>query len=49
MTIVDLDHVHRVTWADPAEIPDDRERFHVLDPWGNRLELLAGERTAAAD
>ena len=31
---------HQVAWADPAEIPG-RARFHVLDPWGNRLELLA--------
>jgi catechol 2,3-dioxygenase-like lactoylglutathione lyase family enzyme len=31
---------HVVEWADPAEIPG-RERFHVHDPWGNRLELLA--------
>lgn len=29
-----------VTWADPAEIPG-RERFHVADPWGNRIEVLA--------
>lgn len=29
-----------VEWADPAEIAG-RERFHVNDPWGNRLELLA--------
>ena len=29
-----------VEWADPAEIVG-RERFHVHDPWGNRLELLA--------
>jgi len=29
-----------VTWADPAEIPG-RERFHVADPFGNRLEFLA--------
>ena len=29
-----------VTWADPAEIPG-RQRFHVADPFGNRLELLA--------
>ncbi len=31
---------HAVEWADPAEIPG-RARFHVADPWGNRLELLA--------
>ena len=29
-----------VEWADPAEI-DGRERFHVRDPWGNRLEFVA--------
>ena len=29
-----------VEWADPAEIVG-RDRFHVHDPWGNRLELLA--------
>ena len=29
-----------VTWADDAEIPGQR-RFHVNDPWGNRLELVA--------
>lgn len=29
-----------VAWADPSEIPG-RERFHVADPFGNRLELLA--------
>lgn len=29
-----------VEWADPAEL-SDRARFHVHDPWGNRLELLA--------
>jgi len=29
-----------VEWADPAEI-GGRARFHVHDPWGNRLELLA--------
>lgn len=27
-------------WADDAEIPGQR-RFHVSDPWGNRLELIA--------
>lgn len=31
---------HAVTWADDAEIPGQR-RFHVLDPWGNRVELIA--------
>jgi catechol 2,3-dioxygenase-like lactoylglutathione lyase family enzyme len=29
-----------VTWADDAEIAGQR-RFHVADPWGNRLELIA--------
>jgi catechol 2,3-dioxygenase-like lactoylglutathione lyase family enzyme len=29
-----------VTWADPAEIRGV-ERFHVADPWGNRLEFTA--------
>jgi catechol 2,3-dioxygenase-like lactoylglutathione lyase family enzyme len=29
-----------VEWADAAEL-EGRERFHVRDPWGNRLELLA--------
>jgi catechol 2,3-dioxygenase-like lactoylglutathione lyase family enzyme len=29
-----------VRWADDAEIPGQR-RFHVDDPWGNRLELVA--------
>jgi catechol 2,3-dioxygenase-like lactoylglutathione lyase family enzyme len=29
-----------VRWADDAEIPGQR-RFHVHDPWGNRLELIA--------
>ena len=28
-----------VTWADPDEIPGT-SRFHVRDPWGNRLELV---------
>jgi catechol 2,3-dioxygenase-like lactoylglutathione lyase family enzyme len=27
-------------WADPEEIPGTA-RFHVHDPWGNRLELVA--------
>lgn len=27
-------------WADDAEIPGQR-RFHLNDPWGNRLELVA--------
>ena len=29
-----------VQWADEAEIHGQR-RFHVSDPWGNRLELIA--------
>jgi catechol 2,3-dioxygenase-like lactoylglutathione lyase family enzyme len=29
-----------VEWADAAEL-GGRERFHVQDPWGNRLELVA--------
>ena len=29
-----------VEWAAAAEL-EGRERFHVRDPWGNRLELLA--------
>lgn len=29
-----------VRWADEAEIPSQR-RFHVDDPWGNRIELVA--------
>ena len=29
-----------VQWVDDAEIPGQR-RFHVHDPWGNRLELIA--------
>ena len=32
-----------ITWADDAEIPGQR-RFHVSDPWGNRLELVAASR-----
>ncbi len=28
------------SWVDDAEIPGQR-RFHVSDPWGNRLELIA--------
>lgn len=31
---------HEVEWADPDELPG-RARFHVHDPWGNRLEFLA--------
>ncbi len=30
----------RVEYADEAEIPG-RLRLHTVDPWGNRLELLA--------
>ena len=30
-------------WADDAEIPGQR-RFHVSDPWGNRLEIVAAAR-----
>jgi catechol 2,3-dioxygenase-like lactoylglutathione lyase family enzyme len=33
-----------VTWANDAEIPGQR-RFHVTDPWGNRLELIAAAGT----
>ena len=29
-----------VGWADDDDIPGLR-RFHVADPWGNRLELIA--------
>ena len=29
-----------IIWADDAEIAGQR-RFHVNDPWGNRLELVA--------
>ncbi len=29
-----------VRWADEEEISGQR-RFHVSDPWGNRLELIA--------
>lgn len=31
---------HHVAWADPDELPG-RRRFHVADPWGNRIELRA--------
>lgn len=31
---------HDPQWADAAEIPH-QQRFHVLDPWGNRVELVA--------
>lgn len=33
-----------VRWADAAEIPG-QQRFHVSDPWGNRLELIAALAT----
>jgi catechol 2,3-dioxygenase-like lactoylglutathione lyase family enzyme len=38
-----------VRWADAAEIPG-QHRFHVSDPWGNRLELVAsaGETSGGA-
>lgn len=29
-----------VRWADDAEIPGQR-RFHMDDPWGNRIEIVA--------
>ena len=29
-----------VEWADDDELPG-RQRLHTVDPWGNRLELLA--------
>jgi catechol 2,3-dioxygenase-like lactoylglutathione lyase family enzyme len=29
-----------IRWADDAEIPGQR-RFHVSDPWGNRVEIIA--------
>jgi len=29
-----------VAWADPGEIPGTA-RFHVHDPWGNRIEVVA--------
>jgi catechol 2,3-dioxygenase-like lactoylglutathione lyase family enzyme len=35
-----------VTWADPEEIPGIN-RFHVSDPWGNRLELVAPSRNVS--
>jgi catechol 2,3-dioxygenase-like lactoylglutathione lyase family enzyme len=28
-----------VDWADAAEL-EGRERFHVRDPWGNRVEVV---------
>jgi catechol 2,3-dioxygenase-like lactoylglutathione lyase family enzyme len=33
-----------VRWADDAEIPTQR-RFHVGDPWGNRLEIVAARES----
>ncbi len=33
-----------VRWADDAEIPTQR-RFHVSDPWGNRLEVVAARES----
>ena len=33
-------HGADVDWADPAEITGS-SRFFVIDPWGNRLELVA--------
>ncbi len=35
-----LEAGHPVVWAPPEEIPG-RRRLHTIDPWGNRLELLA--------
>lgn len=29
-----------IRWADDAETPGQR-RFHVSDPWGNRVEVIA--------
>jgi catechol 2,3-dioxygenase-like lactoylglutathione lyase family enzyme len=34
-------HGRPVEWADPREIPGRERRFHVFDPWGNRLEVVA--------
>ena len=34
-----------IAWADPAEIPGT-SRFHVHDPWGNRLELVARDEVS---
>jgi catechol 2,3-dioxygenase-like lactoylglutathione lyase family enzyme len=34
------EHGVEVDWADPAEIPG-LLRFFVVDPWGNRVELVA--------
>ena len=33
-----------VRWADDSEIPTQR-RFHVSDPWGNRLEIGAARES----
>ena len=33
-----------VRWADDAEVPTQR-RFHVSDPWGNRLEVVAARES----
>ena len=33
-------HGVQIAWADAREIPGTR-RFHVHDPWGNRLEFVA--------
>lgn len=33
-----------VRWADAAEIPT-QQRFHVNDPWGNRLEIVAAQES----
>jgi catechol 2,3-dioxygenase-like lactoylglutathione lyase family enzyme len=33
-----------VRWADDAEIPTQR-RFHVSDPWGNRIEIVAARES----
>ncbi len=35
-----------VCWADDGEIPG-RRRFHASDPWGNRLEFIAGVESPA--
>jgi catechol 2,3-dioxygenase-like lactoylglutathione lyase family enzyme len=34
-----------VTWAEPEGIPGTT-RCHVVDPWGNRVELVARSRGA---
>ena len=36
-----------ITWADPAEIPGT-SRFHVHDPFGNRLELVARDKAGTS-